>query len=243
MMLSIDNLFSTPLPRFNKRTFVKKEVDGTLVNYQYNQFGYRSYEPESLKESFILALGCSHTEGVGQQENETWTYKLSNLIDTPVANFGVSSCGADFIEYISYKWIQHYSLPSTVIIQWPNPIRAINWNKHQGYFTNIHSQDKIFKEKIMSGELNFYIPWIKSINLINQFWNSASVSVLNCYFDNFPTEFSQYVTPKIHSNDSENNLPWLFDSQAHDRSHHSDWCTTQWANRIKELLTTKNFAV
>lgn len=243
-MITTDSLFLSNLPKFNKQTYTNKEADGTEVEYQYNSFGYRTPEPETFNKPFILAFGCSHTEGIGQHVDETWTYKLSQLINMPVANFGRGGSGADFVEFINHRWIESYAEPSAVIIQWPNPIRAISWQDELGYFRNISDKrDRVFNEKVFAGELNFYMPWIKSINLVNQLWKLVGVPVLNCYFDTFPKEYSQYVIPKIYSNDIVNEQPWLFDSRAHDLSHHSDWCTTQWANRIKNLLTTDNFPI
>jgi hypothetical protein len=242
-MISSDNLFLPSLPKFNKQTCTKKENDGSLIDYQYNSFGYRTQEPESFNDRFILAFGCSHTEGFGQHITQTWTYKLSKLISATVANFGAGGSGADFIEHISLKWIQNYSPPALVIIQWPNPMRFISWHQDRGNFINVTVADHTFKAKITAGELNFYVPWVKSINLVNQLWKSIGIPVLNCYFDAVPADIVQYIIPEIHSNDINNNLPWLFDSKAHDYMHHSDWCTDQWANRFKELLTNTTITV
>lgn len=243
-MITADSLFLSTIPKFWYQTHTKKETDGTLIDYVYNSFGYRAEEPNTFGEPFLLAFGCSHTEGIGQPIFETWTYKLSKLINLPVANFGRGGSGADFVEHISYKWIQNYAKPTAVIIQWPNPIREICWKQDKGKFRNINDVDEgIFREKLKAGEYNFYIPWVKSINLVNQLWKDTDVPVLNCYFDTMPKELAPYIIPKIHSNDIANNQPWLFDSNAHDLNHHSDQCTTQWANRIKELLTVDIFTV
>ena len=242
-MISIDDLFLNPLPKFDSPGGPQLETDGTWVDYQVNSFGYRTAEPETFDKKFILALGCSHTQGTGQHQYETWTCKLSKLLDISVANFGQGGAGADLIEHICYNWIKNYAQPTAVVVQWPNPMRALSWRDRKGYLTNVNRSDDLFRAKITGSELNFYVPWIKSINLINQLWSAHSIPVLHCYFDTMPSELVPYINPKVHSNDIANNNPWLFDSRAHDLNHHSDWCTNQWANRIKTLLTTDNFVV
>jgi hypothetical protein len=243
MTTTIDDLFLNPLPKFDNPGGPQLETDGTWVDYQVNSLGYRTQEPETFNNKFILALGCSHTQGTGHHIEESWTYKLSKLLDIPVANFGQGGAGADLIELICSSWIKNYQLPTTVIVQWPNPLRWFSWREEKGYITNLDHTDNLFQAKSAGSELNFYVPWIQSINLVDQLWAAHKVPVLHCYFATMPTKYIPYIEPVVHSNDIANNNPWLFDGQAHDLNHHSDWCTTQWTNRIKTLLTTGNFNV
>ncbi len=66
-----------------------------------------------ITNSTSLALGCSHTWGVGVEANETWAYKLG------ANNFGVSGCSADLIARI-FPDIVQVQKPTTVYILWPD---------------------------------------------------------------------------------------------------------------------------
>jgi hypothetical protein len=61
-----------------------------LVDYKFNDYGYRAsfdYEP-LLNSNKIVCIGCSFTEGVGLDEEETWPYLLSKQMGLPFLNLG-----------------------------------------------------------------------------------------------------------------------------------------------------------
>jgi hypothetical protein len=60
-----------------------------------------------------LALGCSHTYGVGVEVNEAWPYLLG------ANNFGKSGCSADYLLRIAPELIAKYQ-PITMYILWPD---------------------------------------------------------------------------------------------------------------------------
>jgi len=43
------------------------------INYKFNSLGYRTKEISDLDKNFMLAFGCSFTEGVGISEDDIWT--------------------------------------------------------------------------------------------------------------------------------------------------------------------------
>ena len=81
--------------RVNK-TIKRYDCDESYkVEYKFNDFGYRSSTNyrDLLKQRKIVCLGCSFTEGVGLDEDETWPYLLSQKIGLPFFNLGMV-CGS-----------------------------------------------------------------------------------------------------------------------------------------------------
>jgi hypothetical protein len=66
-----------------------------------------------ITNSDSIALGCSHTWGVGVEANETWSYKLN------AKNFGVGGCSADLIVRIAPDIFEKQQ-PTTVYVLWPD---------------------------------------------------------------------------------------------------------------------------
>ncbi len=83
--------------RKNKFYEVEDEITKLKCKYDFNELGFRgeSINNEGFK---IMSLGCSLTEGVGVQNNETWTNRFSKLIPNSVdLNFGAGGRSNDFI--------------------------------------------------------------------------------------------------------------------------------------------------
>jgi hypothetical protein len=83
--------------------------------YTYNEYGFRgdSFTKEGFK---VLSLGCSITEGVGVNDNETWPFYLTQHIPNGVnMNFGY---GARSNDYISRCLLTFFDLvkPDIVLI-------------------------------------------------------------------------------------------------------------------------------
>jgi len=66
-----------------------------------------------IKESDVIAFGCSHTWGTGVKGYQTWSHLLG------ARNFGEAGCSADFISRHLPNIIK-VSLPKTVYILWPD---------------------------------------------------------------------------------------------------------------------------
>jgi hypothetical protein len=73
------------------------------ITYTYNSHGFRcdSFNIESKVR--VVFLGCSHTEGIGIRQSETWAWQILEKIknDTgyniPYWNLGMGGCGLDSI--------------------------------------------------------------------------------------------------------------------------------------------------
>jgi lysophospholipase L1-like esterase len=104
-------------------------ADGCL--YRYNELGFRG---DSIsKEGFkIMSIGCSFTEGVGVNDDETWPAQFAKLIPNSVdMNFGAGGRSNDFI---SRCLLTYYDLinPDLVLIMYTNPSRREIYTKDGG---------------------------------------------------------------------------------------------------------------
>jgi len=78
------------IDRQNTTSTTYDSDNSLLVDYKFNDYGYRAsfdYEP-LLNSEKIVCIGCSFTEGVGLDEEETWPYLLSKKIGLPFLNLG-----------------------------------------------------------------------------------------------------------------------------------------------------------
>lgn len=83
--------------RKNKVYTTSGSDNSGLCTYTYNELGFRG---DSLhKKGFkVMSLGCSLTEGVGLNDNETWPAQFCSNIDNSVnLNFGTGGRSNDFI--------------------------------------------------------------------------------------------------------------------------------------------------
>ena len=102
-----------------------------LCTYTYNELGFRG---ESIhKKGFkIMSLGCSHTEGVGLNNEDTWPRQFCNLIPNGVDfNFGTGGRSNDFI---ARCLLSYYDLikPDLVLIMYTSPLRKEIFTKNGG---------------------------------------------------------------------------------------------------------------
>ena len=93
---------------------------GVDISYTHNSHAFRTAEFET-KENFI-AVGCSHTYGIGLHQHQTWSELLSGMLDLSVYNLGVPGGSAD----TCYRVVKHYVKelrPKFVAMLQPEPSR------------------------------------------------------------------------------------------------------------------------
>jgi hypothetical protein len=90
--------------RHLKGEYNKLEAAGWIdqeIEYTFNSQGFRDEEfPRDLN---YLAVGCSHTMGVGLRYEQTWVSQLSKLIDKKIYNAGVAGAATDTV----YRIVSH----------------------------------------------------------------------------------------------------------------------------------------
>ena len=114
------------------KTFKTSGTDNTgLCNYTYNELGFRgdSVKKQGFK---VMSFGCSNTEGVAVNDNETWPAQFTSLIPNGVNfNFGTGGRSNDFI---CRCLMSYYDLikPDLVLIMYISPLRREIYTKDGG---------------------------------------------------------------------------------------------------------------
>lgn len=162
------------------------------IEYKFNSDGYRTKEYSSLDKDFVLAFGCSHTEGVGLRNEDVWINNLCDKIGIDRCNLGKGGSGPD-IQYINtLQYIKNkYPMPKLVIYQWPQSVRksfgyyedGVHALEHYSTLSKHRSRDyKWFVGRYSAepGEymINNYIHYTQS----NMLWKMLGVPVVNWTF-------------------------------------------------------------
>lgn len=87
-----------------KRNFLEKF--GWLdckVHYRFNSHAFRCDEFDN--RPCAIALGCSHTQGTGLKEQDTWPVKLTERLGLHVWNLGVSGAAYDTVFRLAQFYI------------------------------------------------------------------------------------------------------------------------------------------
>jgi hypothetical protein len=156
--------------------------------YTYNSLGFRGDEP--TKEGFrIMSIGCSITEGVGLNDDETWPHQFSKLVPNGVdLNFGVGGRSND---YISRVILSYYDMikPDLVLIMYTETHRREFYNKDGGIEPFHHKKWGYFNENELGilehdahltllNKNNNFINWYKNHMLIKLFLESKKCNWL-----------------------------------------------------------------
>lgn len=152
------------------------------VLYNRNSLGHRCTELETLKDDFVLFIGCSLTEGVGVALEDTFTYKLAQDLGLDYYNLGLAGSGADLLcENLSKWFLNIKKVPKLVVIQWPAP------NRYYQRFTDgltpvgawIAVRNGIVSDEVKQATKYDFV----NEEVINNFVNASSAG----YFEHFST--------------------------------------------------------
>ena len=159
------------------------------IEYRFNDEGYRTKNIDELDQDFVLVFGCSHTEGIGNFEEDIWCSQLLSRLGIDFLNLGKAGTGSD-IQYLnSMQWINNdYPMPKAVIYQWPQTFRksfAYKYKKsielrHHNVNTGMEKRDTAWYLKrycVDAGEM--LINNFSNYHSSNLLWNSHRVPVLN----------------------------------------------------------------
>jgi len=99
-------------------------VNNKQINYTFNEYGFRSDSFEDRGDINILVCGCSHTVGVGVDQNDNWAnvlkQKLQKATDKKIVVWNLATSGAscDYVVRTVYKTLDILQ-PDYVCVLWP----------------------------------------------------------------------------------------------------------------------------
>jgi hypothetical protein len=134
----------------------EKPVDKS-VNYKLNQDGYRcpNWSDIIWSKSHVL-FGCSVVQGIGLEDSETLDYQLSNLLNEPVINLGVSGGSLPFLLANTYKMIDAGVRPKSVILVYPEPSRIALFLKEKVHHVGTWAHDSWYRTWLKDNNAEYY---------------------------------------------------------------------------------------
>lgn len=102
-------------------------LEPNCISYKFNSFGFRDEEFDSRPCG--IAIGCSHTQGVGLPESAAWPRVLSNLVGTHIWNLGVGGSSIDTAFRLLDRWLP-ILMPKFVVLCIPPESRIEVFDYH-----------------------------------------------------------------------------------------------------------------
>ena len=185
-----------------------------------------------------LALGCSHTAGVGVSATECYVSLLSTQYDCEIINTAMpggnaENCLKQLVAQLRAR------IPDFVIAQWPNPIRRTHWIGNKLQFENIQNGSAVFRSLLNAGIDNFIQPWLQCIITADTLCKFAGIKIVHIMLEDLDSEYVDVLNNNnitLHRDLKKPGQTWLFDSAGSDNLHHSPRCHAQWAERLIGLL-------
>lgn len=108
------------------------------ITYVRNSNGHRCRAVEDIDlNNYILFSGCSHSEGIGLELENTYPYLISKSLGCDYYNLGVGGSGYDILTHNLITWFSKVKhKPKIVIIQWPEYTRFIAKSPYEHSNTN-----------------------------------------------------------------------------------------------------------
>lgn len=176
--------FKWSLEERKNKTYTTSGSDNTNQNtYTYNSLGFRGDEfPFKNDKKVLMTVGCSHTEGVGINDNETFSYHLSNLLNYNHINFGFTGRSNDYIcrTILTYTDLIN---PNFIFVLYPDTHRmeyytdtgGIEPYQHQSWGWFLENEIEYNAMFSLSNKYNDFINWYKNHLLITYYLKSKGI--------------------------------------------------------------------
>ena len=160
----------------------------TPVSYERNKFGHRSKLLSEVDDNFMIAYGCSFTEGIGLAVDEGWASQCAKILGMDLLNFGKGGGNAELVFFNTMLFLQNSKkLPKCVIIQWPEISRQfyknLDGNCHPLLLVN-HNPSKqgtdFFESQVRHGADKFNASI--AFRATQLLWKQSGVPVYNWTF-------------------------------------------------------------
>jgi hypothetical protein len=149
-----------------------------LKDYKVNSHGYRCPEwtPMPNGKKNVVVLGCSHTFGQGNADNEHWVHFLSqhNTDRLRYWNLGQPGASADKVVRILYG-CEKVVYPSIIIVCWPF------WSRREKLHSYPQSQMSYDPELKNENELTDKNNFLKNLFFVEKFAQTNQCKTFHCF--------------------------------------------------------------
>lgn len=167
--------------------------DGSVV-YNYNESGYRCNDFIKRTDKVrIVFSGCSETEGVGNNIEDTWSflfyqYLKNNYKTDGYFNLGLSGFGHEKIISNLLNFIKIYGDPDYIFILLPNIARWIEWiDESKGYeqigLSPWHENKKNKDDTTLKDQRDLLISFILIMRLFESYCEGKNIKLLWATWD------------------------------------------------------------
>ena len=152
--------------------------ESPLTDYKTNSHGYRcpEWDPLPNGKKNVVVLGCSHTFGQGNADDEHWVHHVSQHNTTRLRywNLGQPGASADKIVRILYG-CEKLIDPRIVIVCWPAWSRR---ERLEAYTKNLIGSDEELKfENDETDKNNF----LKNVFFVEKYAEKNECKVFHCF--------------------------------------------------------------
>ena len=166
---------------YSDNNIPKLNYNDEFVNYKTNSYGYRcpEWSPLPTGKKNVVVLGCSHTFGVGLEENDVWVNQLYSLVDQTRLRFwnlGSPGASGDKIVRILYG-TEKILFPKLIIICWPLWSRRERLEKNT---INLVNNDNRLKLENNETDLNNFL---KNVFFVEKFAEKVEAKTFHCFAD------------------------------------------------------------
>lgn len=178
------------------RILIKNGWDNPLsIDYRFNSHGFRCAEWDQI-QTHNIALGCSHTQGVGLPLKYTWPYKLSFLLKQSVLNLGVGGGSLDTCFRILNHYIDKIKISNVYLLE-PEPYR-FDFYLEEWKTLTVHEHSSIYKAWALFDE-NSKMNQIKNQLAIQQLCDSRNIKLVTLSCSNRPSFKNDWARDFAHN--------------------------------------------
>lgn len=102
------------IPEYYKILEAHGWLEHESVTYKFNSEGFRDDELDQQPAG--LAIGCSHTQGVGVKLEYTWPSQLQAMLGQKIWNLGVGGAALDTCYRLLDYWIKHLNIKFVICV-------------------------------------------------------------------------------------------------------------------------------
>lgn len=147
------------------------------LTYSHNSLGHRSKDINQLDlDNYILCVGCSHTEGIGNYAHDTYPQLTAELLNCDYYNLGLGGTGLDIMSHNLSTWLLKVKQPPKLIVwQWADLTRYLTVEEHSTSLVVTHGlweDDRKVTDFILAGDNNDF--FISRIRILEEYLNTIS---------------------------------------------------------------------
>ena len=166
-----EDKFNRNFSKFKSLEYYKKNP----IEYNYNNFGFRTPDDFNDTDEGNVFLGCSDTMGIGHLLENTWAYKVNKEVGGKFWNLSQGGCGIQTDYRLLYGWKETLKIKNIFHFTHPHPrfeffdedgefFRMAPWDDNQLKNVNKFYLDYLSGEEYCNYNQEIYINAIKGLS-------------------------------------------------------------------------------